>query len=156
MGRGQLHMPLGYRWCIALLVWHTHRDTGTLLSVMWLMGTTTFPPPPHSVDAGPNGCGKSTLLRVLGGLVPEYTGRVEMDSPSGFVFQVGARGMKQCLSGCLGGGFIRVGDSCSMINMSCLPQHFVFRTRIIRWSCRQWLPTWHSGWGGETHLKSCS
>ena len=39
---------------------------------------------------GPNGCGKSTLLRALGGLLlGGYVGRVEMDTPSGFVFQVG-------------------------------------------------------------------
>jgi energy-coupling factor transport system ATP-binding protein len=36
---------------------------------------------------GPNGCGKSTLLRTLGGLVPEFTGTIDMDRPSGFVFQ---------------------------------------------------------------------
>lgn len=41
---------------------------------------------------GPNGCGKSTLLRALGGLLPNgYDGRMEMDSPSGFVFQVGCQ-----------------------------------------------------------------
>lgn len=36
---------------------------------------------------GPNGCGKSTLLKVLGGLIWPYTGKVNADSPSGFVFQ---------------------------------------------------------------------
>jgi ATPase subunit of ABC transporter with duplicated ATPase domains len=36
---------------------------------------------------GPNGCGKSTLLRTLGGLYPEFTGEVDIDGPSGFVFQ---------------------------------------------------------------------
>lgn len=36
---------------------------------------------------GPNGCGKSTLLRVLGGLVSPAGGNVEVDQPSGFVFQ---------------------------------------------------------------------
>lgn len=36
---------------------------------------------------GPNGCGKSTLLRTLGGLIGEYSGHVDIDTPSGFVFQ---------------------------------------------------------------------
>ncbi|KAJ9527275.1 hypothetical protein QJQ45_025576, partial [Haematococcus lacustris] len=36
---------------------------------------------------GPNGCGKSTLLKVLGGLVPATSGQVNMDLPTGFVFQ---------------------------------------------------------------------
>ncbi|GAX75405.1 hypothetical protein CEUSTIGMA_g2849.t1 [Chlamydomonas eustigma] len=36
---------------------------------------------------GPNGCGKSTLLKLLGGLIPQYEGTVQLDQPSGFVFQ---------------------------------------------------------------------
>ena len=36
---------------------------------------------------GANGCGKSTLLKALGGLVPIHRGSINIDKPTGLVFQ---------------------------------------------------------------------